>query len=89
MRTVFCLDSHCDSLARTAVAAIMRIENMSNDDLWNTKKSADYLNMKENTLNVWRCTGRYRIPYIKIGTRVFYKKVDLDAWLESRRCEVA
>lgn len=52
------------------------------------KAAAEYLGVTENTLNVWRCTKRYEIPYIKIGVRVFYRKSDLDAWLDSRTVTV-
>lgn len=46
--------------------------------------AADYLQVSVRTLDVWRCTRRYEIPYVKIGSRVRYRKSDLDAWLESR-----
>lgn len=41
----------------------------------------------ENTQAVWRCTDRYdfRRLVIKLGSGVRYKRVDLEAWLESRR----
>lgn len=46
--------------------------------------AAAYLQVSVRTLDVWRCTKRYPIPYTKIGARVRYRKTDLDAWLESR-----
>lgn len=33
------------------------------------------------TLEVWRCNGKGPI-YRKIGSRVFYRKSDLDKWME-------
>ncbi|OHC26290.1 MAG: excisionase [Pseudomonadales bacterium RIFCSPLOWO2_12_59_9] len=54
------------------------------DERFSHKTAAEYLGITENTLNVWRCTKRYPIPFIKVGARVFYWKKDLDAWLESR-----
>lgn len=49
------------------------------------KEAAEYLGVSENTLNVWRCTKRFsNLPYIKIGSRVFYWKRDLDSFLESQ-----
>lgn len=48
------------------------------------KESAAYLGITSDTLNVWRCEKRYPIPYIKVGSKVFYWKRDLDAFLESR-----
>lgn len=55
-----------------------------NDRLIN-KDAATYLGISENTLNVWRCTRRFpNLPHIKIGSRVFYWKRDLDAFLEAQ-----
>lgn len=48
------------------------------------KEAAPYIGVTENTLNTWRCTQRYPIPYLKIGSKVFYWKKDLDAFLESQ-----
>ncbi|WP_095143972.1 helix-turn-helix domain-containing protein [Pseudomonas sp. Irchel s3b6] len=48
------------------------------------KEAAAYIGITENTLNVWRCEKRYPIPYIKVGSKVFYWKRDLDAFLESQ-----
>lgn len=36
------------------------------------------------TLAVWRSTGRYNLPFIKIGRKVRYRRADLEAWIESR-----
>lgn len=48
------------------------------------KEAASYLGIAEHTLHVWRCTKRYPIPFLKIGSKVYYRKADLDAWLASR-----
>jgi excisionase family DNA binding protein len=53
-------------------------------DLLSDKDAAQYLGLAEGTLAVWRCNGRYQIPFIKIGTKVRYRRAQLDAWLESR-----
>ncbi|MXS83649.1 helix-turn-helix domain-containing protein [Nitrosomonas oligotropha] len=42
------------------------------------------LDVAEKSLAVWRCTGRYSIPFYKVGRHVKYRKSDLEAWLESR-----
>jgi hypothetical protein len=46
--------------------------------------AAKLLHVKPSTLQVWRCTGKYNLPYIKSGGRVLYKESDLISWLESR-----
>ena len=47
-------------------------------------QAARYLDVAEDTLSVWRCVGRYNLPYIKVGARVRYRKSDLDTWLSKR-----
>ena len=48
------------------------------------QKAADYLNMKPQTLAVWASAGRYNLPFIKIGRKVYYLKEHLDDFLSSR-----
>ena len=50
----------------------------------NTIGAAERLNLKQKTLENWRCLG-VGPPFYKIGERVFYDEADLDAWLQSRR----
>ncbi|MEM5461404.1 helix-turn-helix domain-containing protein [Paraburkholderia phytofirmans] len=52
--------------------------------LLTTQEAAQYLGATAKTLEVWRSTRRYAIPYIKIGAKVRYRKADLDAWIASR-----
>lgn len=52
--------------------------------LTNTE-AACHLGIQPSTLAVWRCEGRYPIPYLKVGRRtVRYRREDLDAWLKSQ-----
>jgi excisionase family DNA binding protein len=53
-------------------------------ELMDEKQAADYLNISPGTLSVWRSTGRYAIPFVKVGRCVRYRRCDLAAWLESR-----
>ncbi len=69
-------------IARTAVAAILN--NQSTDPLLAPPEAAAYIGVAENTLSVWRCVGRYNIPYIKVGRLVKYRKSALDDFLNSR-----
>lgn len=55
------------------------------NDLLTREQAAAYLSIKPQTLAVWKTTGRYQIPVIKVGRSVRYRRRDLDAWLESRR----
>ena len=55
-----------------------------NRDLLDEKTAANYLDLKPGTLSVWRSTGRYQIPFVKVGHRVRYRRADLEQWLQSR-----
>lgn len=54
------------------------------NDLLDEKQAASILKVQPGTLSVWRSTGRYSIPFVKVGRSVRYRLVDLNAWLESR-----
>lgn len=56
----------------------------TNTDLLSAKQAAEYLGVTVSTLEVWRCTKRYPIPFIKVGHLVKYRQSALDAFLESR-----
>ncbi len=68
--------------AQSAVSAV--IQNKSADPLFNPIAAAEYLGVSADTLAVWRCTGRYNIPFIKVGRLVKYRKSALDAFLDRR-----
>lgn len=54
----------------------------------NNDAAADYIGVTPGTLEVWRCTKRSPQPaYLKVGSKVYYLKKDLDAYLESVRVE--
>ncbi|WP_020564433.1 helix-turn-helix domain-containing protein [Methylosarcina fibrata] len=53
-----------------------------NADLLTNDQAADYIGVTPRTLEVWRCTKRHAIPYIKVGRLVKYRKSALDAFLE-------
>lgn len=56
----------------------------TNTDLLSTQQASEYLGVTISTLEVWRCTKRYNIPFIKVGRLVKYRKTALDSFLESR-----
>ena len=45
---------------------------------------ADLLGVAVATLAIWRCTGRYDLPYVKSGRLVRYRLADVEAFVESR-----
>ncbi|WP_409302880.1 helix-turn-helix domain-containing protein [Pseudomonas sp. KCJK8993] len=48
------------------------------------KQAADVLGVRPNTLAVWRSTGRYNLPFLKVGRLVKYRISDLAEFLASR-----
>ena len=67
--------------AASNVAEILRPKNT---DLIDEAEAAEILDLAPGTLSVWRSTGRYGIPFIKVGRKVRYSRTALNAWLESR-----
>ncbi len=44
-------------------------------------EAAEYLGLKPQTLSVWASTGRYSLPFVKVGRLVKYRQSDLDEFL--------
>lgn len=55
-----------------------------NPQFYNRVEAAEYLGVKPHTLDVWACTKRYDLKYIKVGRLVKYKKEHLDEFLAGR-----
>lgn len=49
-----------------------------------TKQAAAHLRLKPSTLDHWRSTGGGPV-FHKLGSRIYYTRADLQAWIESRR----
>lgn len=56
-------------------------------DLLDEQAAAALLTVAPGTLGVWRSTGRYNLPFLKVGRAVRYRRADLIAWLEKRTRE--
>ena len=52
--------------------------------LLDTIPTAQAMGQSPGTLEVWRSTGRYNLPFIKVGSRVKYRVGDILDWLEKR-----
>ncbi|NQY26157.1 MAG: helix-turn-helix domain-containing protein [Piscirickettsiaceae bacterium] len=50
--------------------------------LLTSEQTADYLNISTATLNKWRCEGRIKLPYKKVGRCVRYRLSDVEVYLE-------
>lgn len=49
-------------------------------------EAAKILDTRPSALSAWRSTGRYALPFLKVGRKVRYRRSDLAAWLVSRTC---
>lgn len=52
-----------------------------NNSLMDQKAAAAYLGTTVGSLNVWRTSGTHKIPYVRWGHNIRYRKEDLDAWI--------
>ncbi len=57
---------------------------VSAEPLLNDVEAAAILGVKPQTLRIWRSTGRYPVPFIRVGRLVKYRRADLEKWLGSR-----
>ncbi len=51
--------------------------------LMTQREAAQYLGTSVGVLNVWRHLGKQKIPYVRWGNRIRYRKEDLDAWIQA------
>lgn len=48
------------------------------------KQASEFLQVPEDTLAIWRCNNRVRLPYFKLGRSVRYRLKDLQAFIDSQ-----
>ena len=48
------------------------------------EETAKVLNTTPGVLAVWRCERRYKLPYVKIGSKVMYRVRDVEEFITSR-----
>ena len=61
--------------------------NTAGNELLDEKQTAVKLDVAPGTLSVWRSTGRYALPFVKVGRKVRYRESDLNQWLAQRTRE--
>lgn len=60
----------------------------SSSPLLTRKQAAEYLGLEPRTLDVWACTKRYNLRFIKVGRLAKYRKEDLDEFLTRRTIDM-
>lgn len=53
-------------------------------EMLTTAEAAEMLGIQPQTLNLWRCTGRHGLPFVRVGRSIRYRVSDLTAWLDGR-----
>ncbi len=54
--------------------------------LMDVQQTANYLGLSVGTIYQWR--SQHKIPYIKVGRKLKFKKDQLDQWLADRTVQV-
>ncbi len=54
------------------------------EKLLSNKEASAYIGVLPGTLESWRYSKRYPIPFIKVGRLVKYRQSDLDIFLDQR-----
>jgi predicted DNA-binding transcriptional regulator AlpA len=62
----------------------MENANAHDERLLSPEETAQFLGTTPGTLSCWRCTKKYDLPYVKIGTLVRYRISDLRDWVARR-----
>lgn len=57
---------------------------LDSEPLIATPEAAAMLGVSTGTLEVWRCTNRYSVPYVRLGRAIRYSPAALRAWIAAR-----
>ena len=60
------------------------MESQPATDRLTEQQAAEVLGCKASSLATWRSTKRHRIPYVKIGRLIYYRRRDLDRWIDAQ-----
>jgi excisionase family DNA binding protein len=54
-------------------------------ELLSREQAAKMLGVETHTLAVWATTGRYSLPFYRVGKFAKYRRADIEQWLAGRR----
>ena len=54
-----------------------------NAEMMDRTAAAQYLGISPGTLANWQCSHFRKVPHVKIGRRVMYRRQDLERFIES------
>ncbi len=67
-----------------AKGELMEFHAQDDTRLLSPAETAQFLGTTPGTLAAWRCTRKYDLAWIKIGSKVKYRLSDLHAWVARR-----
>ena len=76
--------STSNSCSKQTDPSYLDIDSLPGSSLLSGKQAAPCVGVTEGTLSVWRCTGRYDLPYVKSGRLVRYRVSDIREFIASR-----
>ncbi|MBB3170164.1 helix-turn-helix domain-containing protein [Simiduia aestuariiviva] len=71
-------------MKRQALSTASTETEHTSDRLLTPLAASQELHVSEGTLSVWRSTGRYLLPYVKIGRKVRYRQSDIQTFIQRR-----
>ena len=74
--------NECTNEDKAAMKNEVMIAN--NDDFFDCNYAAAFITSTPNSLQKWRSTGRHKIPFFKVGRKIYYYKHDLVAFMKSK-----
>lgn len=57
------------------------VPEVADSTLLTREQAARFLNIRPQTLSAWASTGRYALPFIRVGRCVRYRRADLEHFL--------
>lgn len=72
-----------EKLCTTNVVVDAENSSFEHKALMTQREAALYLGTSVGVLNVWRHLGKQKIPFVRWGRHIRYRKADLAAWIES------
>jgi predicted site-specific integrase-resolvase len=60
------------------------LDALNESTLLSPQQVSTLLGIKAGTLEVWRCTGRYDLPYVKAGRLIRYRAGDVLRFISGR-----
>ena len=60
------------------------VNKKKTDKLLDTLQASIYLGVTKGTLDTWRSSQKYKLPYVKVGRLVKYDQRDLDVFTKNR-----